>query len=67
MTINKSQGQELQRCLLDIRSPPLSHGHLYVALPRVRNVGDIAIFTNQENIKDGAILTENIVYKELLI
>ena len=67
MTINKSQGQELQRCLLDLRSPPFSHGHLYVALSRVRNVDDIAIFTNQENIKDGAILTENIVYKELLI
>ena len=30
MTINKSQGQELQHCCLDLRSPPFSHGHLYV-------------------------------------
>ena len=67
MTINKSQGQELQHCLLDLRSPPFSHGHLYVALSRVRSVYDIAIFTNQENIKNGAIITENIVYRELLL
>ena len=67
MTINKSQGQELQRCLLDLRSPPFSHGHLYVALSRVRHVKDIAIFTEEENMKNGVIITENIVYKQLLI
>ena len=66
MAINKSQGQELHRCLLDLRSPPFSHGRLYVALSRVRQANDIAIFTDEENVKNGVIITKNIVYKELL-
>ncbi len=32
MTYNKSQSQTLSKVLLDITSPPFSHGQLYVAL-----------------------------------
>ena len=67
MTINKSQGQEFERCLLDIRSPPFSHGHLYVALSRIRDYRHIAIFTNENNVYDEIVTTENIVYPELLL
>jgi hypothetical protein len=63
----ESAGQELQACLLDLRVPPFAHGHLYVALSRVRNVNDIAIYTNENNMENGVVLTENIVYPELLL
>ncbi len=35
MTYNKSQSQKLSKVLLDITSPPCSHGQLYVAQSRV--------------------------------
>jgi hypothetical protein len=59
-------GQELKTCLLDLRTPPFAHGHLYVALSRIRKYSDIAIFTNDEHVKNGIITTENVVYQELL-
>ena len=59
-------GQELNTCLLDLRTPPFAHGHLYVALSRIRRYDDIAIFSNEENVQNGVIKTENIVYPELL-
>jgi hypothetical protein len=35
ITINKSQGQSIKYCGLDLRSPCFSHGQLYVACSRV--------------------------------
>ncbi|GFS53904.1 hypothetical protein TNCV_3761401 [Trichonephila clavipes] len=35
MTINKSQGQTMSVCGLDLRTPCFSHGQLYVACSRV--------------------------------
>jgi hypothetical protein len=37
MTVNKCQGQTLERVLLDTTVCTFSHGHLYVALSRVRS------------------------------
>ena len=60
MTINKSQGQTLQRVGIFLPQGVFAHGQLYVALSRVRNPHDLFIFT------DGHLL-HNIVYKEVLI
>jgi hypothetical protein len=69
MTYNKSQGQELKRCLVDIRKPPFVHGHLYVALSRIRYFDDIRIFCTDENIdnQDNCIVINNFVYNRLRI
>ncbi|GFX73292.1 hypothetical protein TNCV_4206421 [Trichonephila clavipes] len=39
MTINKSQGQTMTICGLDLESPCFSHGQLYVACPRYLSSG----------------------------
>ncbi|KAH7699669.1 hypothetical protein AAVH_33225, partial [Aphelenchoides avenae] len=46
MTINKSQGQTLKSVGVDIRNPAFSHGQLYVALSRVRDLQSIKVLTN---------------------
>ena len=73
MSWNKSQGQEneAEAVLLDLRNQLFSHGHLYVALSRVREASKIAVFTKEEYTLLGpdnkliAIAT-NLVYPELL-
>ncbi len=35
ITINKSQGQSIKYCVVDLRSPCFSHGQFYVACSRV--------------------------------
>jgi hypothetical protein len=44
MTYNKSQGQTLGKVLLDVTTAPFAHGHLYVALSRVRSITHIRMF-----------------------
>ena len=48
MTVNRSQGQTLDKVCLDLRAPPFSHGQLYVALSRVRKKGNLIILTLPE-------------------
>jgi len=70
MTYNKSQGQELNRCLVDITSPPFTHGHLYVALSRIRNCHNIMIYYDEETLldkNDKIPIFFNFVYKSLRI
>lgn len=67
MTYNKAQGQELRAVLVDLRIPAFTHGHLYVALSRVRQRENIAAFISDEDAADTSIpVTLNIVYPELL-
>ena len=58
-TINKSQGETLQKVILDLRDPCFMHGQLYVALTRVRCCEDIVVISPNGEIT-------SIVYKDLL-
>ncbi|KAF8102734.1 hypothetical protein N665_0196s0027 [Sinapis alba] len=64
MTINKSQGQSLERVGLFLPRPVFSHGQLYVAVPRVKSRKGLKILIAD---KDGnpEESTMNVVYKEV--
>lgn len=66
MSYNKSQGQTLQRVLLDITTPPFAHGHLYVALSRVTLYSDVHILCDSSQLFDGVPFATNTTYPELL-
>ena len=68
MSINKSQGQQYDRCPVDLRSMCFSHGHLNVALSRIRDPANVAIFADPVfyDPDDDRIMTNNVVYKEIL-
>jgi hypothetical protein len=66
MTYNKSQGQTLQKVLLDVSIPPFAHGHLYVALSRVTNYSMIKIICKEDQIYETAPMLWNTVYADLL-
>jgi hypothetical protein len=61
--------------LADIRNNPFTHGHLYVALSRIRIAKNIKLFTNRpsdnenesdEDILDSAVPTVmNVVFDKL--
>jgi len=71
VTYNKSQGQEFNVVVCDTRVEPFTHGHLYVALSRIRIASNIRIFTNEKNADtsdDGLQLgpmVKNVVYQAL--
>ncbi|XP_050290504.1 uncharacterized protein LOC126728763 [Quercus robur] len=64
MTINKSQGQSLQRVGLYLDRPVFSHGQLYVAVSRVTSKDGLRILI-VENDNSDHFHTKNIVYKEI--
>jgi hypothetical protein len=67
LTINRSQGQEFDRQLVDLTNAAFSHGHLYVALSRIRKSSNIKIYCYEEQIWDlNVVFTKNVVYDEIL-
>lgn len=59
ITINKSQGQSLQKAGIDLSEACFSHGQFYVACSRVSSSKNLFILTDSGK-------TSNIVYKEVL-
>ena len=62
ITINKSQGQNIDNVGIYIKKSLFTHGQLYVALSRCKNPNNICIQNETENIKE----IPNIVWNEIL-
>ncbi|RZF36686.1 hypothetical protein LSTR_LSTR014384 [Laodelphax striatellus] len=59
MTINKSQGQSLEICGLNLENGCFSHGQLYVACSRVGKPSALFVFAPENK-------TKNVVYQKVL-
>lgn len=59
MSINKSQGQSLSVCGINLENPCFSHGQLYVACSRVGKPSSLFIYAPQNQ-------TKNVVYQKAL-
>ncbi|KAF8097471.1 hypothetical protein N665_0288s0004 [Sinapis alba] len=64
MTINKSQGQSLERVGLFLPKPVFSHGQLFVAVSRVKSRKGLKILITDKHGKEEES-TINVVYKEV--
>lgn len=68
MTINKAQGQTLQRTRLYLPFHVFSHGQLYVALSRVGAPSRTkALVSTGQRDDDGCFYTKHVVYRESLL
>jgi PIF1-like helicase len=76
MSYNKSQSQTLGQVLLDTTGEPFAHGHLYVALSRVRCFDRICMYIPEDarhsnpycdDDDNDMPVVKNIVYKNILL
>ena len=67
LTINKVQGQTLQRVAVWLENPVFSHGQFYTAASRISDPHQISFFVPEESCSDkGIARTKNVVYHEVL-
>ena len=66
ITSNKAQGQTLKRVGVYLDRPFFSHGQYYVAKSRVGEKAALKILVVGERRSDGAVITDNVVYPEVL-
>lgn len=64
MTIHKAQGQSFDTVGIDLRNEVFSHGQLYVALSRGRNVASIKCLLDSRQTHRR---TKNVVFREVII
>jgi ATP-dependent exoDNAse (exonuclease V) alpha subunit len=63
MTINKAQGQSLQKIGINLRQPVFTHGQFYVAFSRITDKANLDVLLPYQ---DSGII-KNIVYSEVLL
>jgi hypothetical protein len=72
ITIDKSQGQTLDRVGIYLPRPVFAHGQLYVAFSRVRSKETVKVLMNESmsqgrvTLENDIYLTTNVVHRELL-
>ncbi|XP_074305504.1 uncharacterized protein LOC141640719 [Silene latifolia] len=66
MTINKAQGQTLQRAGVYLPKPCFSHGQLYVALSHARSAQELKVLHNPKAVDTTCNLVKNVVSFEVL-
>src|SRR5467141_3368835 len=64
MTINKSQGQTLQKVGISLKQEVFSHGQLYTAFTRTTS-GENMTLAIPDNLKESR-LTKNVVWRQAL-
>ena len=71
MTINKSQGQSLERVGIYLEQPVFSHGMLYVAFSRATSAEAVTVYVNETETQgkllahSDLIFTPNVIYREV--
>jgi hypothetical protein len=63
MTVNKSQGQSFNYVGVDLRTPPFTHGQLYVALSRVTDMANLSLLLPPND----TVTVQNVIYPEVLL
>jgi len=70
MTINKAQGQSLNKVAIYLPRPVFTHGQLYVALSRSTSFAGIKMYLkespSQGKLSNGDFSTTNVVFQEIL-
>ena len=70
MTINKSQGQTLQKTSLYLPAPVFEHGQLYVAVSRVTSPDDLDIYIDSakhHGYMNGEWIIKKVMHESLQI
>lgn len=72
LTLNRAQGQSLDRAGLYLPKSVFSHGHLYVGCSRCGDPDNVFVYADQsefDNVKEhfteGKTYTRNVVYPEI--